>query len=78
MALEDIQIDLSPSVGKASGIPSPSMLEALEPYIDFVNHLHAEGRITDEELDALHLQLNARLDGMMEEMEQRLNEATLQ
>ncbi|WP_155969815.1 hypothetical protein [Nitrospira japonica] len=73
MPREDIQIDLSPTAGKTFGILSPSMMEAFEPYADFVNALHAEGRITDEELDALHLQLDARLDGMTEEMERRLN-----
>lgn len=73
MAGEDIQIDFNPGVGKPFGIMSPSMLEAFEPYVDFVNLLHADGRITDEELDALHLQLEARLDGMKEETERRLN-----
>lgn len=58
MPREDIQIDQAPIVETTSGILSPSMLEALEPYIDFVNHLHAQGRITEEELDALHLQLS--------------------
>jgi hypothetical protein len=73
--LEGIQMDqdihvhtnISPIVGKILKV-------LMEPYIDFIAKLHADGRVSDAEIKAVMEQFTQKADNLDDFVEKELND----
>jgi hypothetical protein len=66
--MSDIKIDLNPIVGAILSV-------FIEPYQDFVSDMHADGRITAAELEALDAALRDRRDRLADLVAERLKQS---
>ena len=61
----DVRIEMNKIVGHVAFI-------FLDPYSQFIAKLHAEGRVTDDELDTLQQEFNNVVENFGPRLEQRL------